>query len=546
MWRWTAALAGLAVLSFALVMAIVVAPASRVEAVAYTVNSTNDVDDGTCDATHCSLHEAIDAANASAATDSIGFNIAGAGPHTIALTGALPDITDDNLTIDGGTSEVIIIKVDGAYDGLTLETGSSNANIRNLVFDGDGLGGDAIVVYDDTDGHEFSGLEIKDWTGNGINSWDSSADGTTTASDNNDITDNWIHDNTDGIDLTDGTGNAIDGNQINGNGDDGIEADGQTNLTITGNDIYGNTDDGIYLDDGTNTTIDANAGIFNNGSDGVHALDESVLTITDNEIFGNANAQVYIHDSTTVVIQRDDFVAGSDAIELNGASTANVTIGGSVANRVRFRGIGVPACTDDIFDCYVQLDSDVDLISVDATHNDWGTTDLGDIANLVCHQSEGSCGDGSVNYANPEAPGASPIQLVAATSTPTSTPTPGTPTSTPTATGTPATATPTRTSTPTGPTATPTTGAMESVTLVGGTCNPVASSYPENTPIATIAGAVSPSGILISIWWFNPATGAWLGYSPQAPQASDLTEVDRLEAIFICVSSAGAWSRPLI
>jgi len=87
---------------------------------------------------------------------------------------------------------------------------------------------------------------------------------------------------------------------------------------------------------------------------------------------------------------------------------------------------------------------------------------------------------------------------------------------------------------------------MESVTLVGGVCNPVASSYPNGTAIATIANAVSPSGILISIWKFEPSSGAWLGYSPQAPQASNLTQVNRLDAIFICVSSAGSWSRPLI
>ena len=94
-------------------------------------------------------------------------------------------------------------------------------------------------------------------------------------------------------------------------------------------------------------------------------------------------------------------------------------------------------------------------------------------------------------------------------------------------------------------TPTPTTGAMESVTLVAG-CNPVASSYPNATGVATIAGAIDPSTILISIWKFDTATGVWLGYSPQAPQASDLTAVDRLDAIFICDSGAGTWSRPVI
>ncbi len=87
---------------------------------------------------------------------------------------------------------------------------------------------------------------------------------------------------------------------------------------------------------------------------------------------------------------------------------------------------------------------------------------------------------------------------------------------------------------------------MESVTLAGGTCNPVASTYADGTPIATIAAGVSPSGILISIWWYNTGSGTWLGYSAQFPDQSDLSSVDRLEAIFICVSSAGTWSRPII
>jgi len=115
---------------------------------------------------------------------------------------------------------------------------------------------------------------------------------------------------------------------------------------------------------------------------------------------------------------------------------------------------------------------------------------------------------------------------------------PPTPTPTPTATGTPPTATPTSL------TATPITGPTESVTLVENSCNPVASTYPDGTAIDTIASAVSPPTILISIWLFDPDTSTWLAYSPQFPQASNLTTVNQLDAIFICVSSAGAWDRP--
>jgi hypothetical protein len=127
-----------------------------------------------------------------------------------------------------------------------------------------------------------------------------------------------------------------------------------------------------------------------------------------------------------------------------------------------------------------------------------------------------------------EGPGASCVASA------TSTPTPGTPTPT----GSP-TPTPTSSLTPT-----PTTSAMESVALAGGTCNPVASTYPDATAIATIAGAVAPSGILTSIWWFDAFALTWHGYSAQAPQASNLSQVDRLDAFSMCVSSAGTWSRP--
>ena len=86
----------------------------------------------------------------------------------------------------------------------------------------------------------------------------------------------------------------------------------------------------------------------------------------------------------------------------------------------------------------------------------------------------------------------------------------------------------------------------EVVDLVAG-CNPLAMTFPDNTPIETIAGCVSPPEILISIWKFQPATVTWLGYSPVAPPGvSDLTEIDRLDAAFLCVDAPGTFTRPLI
>src|SRR2546421_9893280 len=68
----------------------------------FIVNSTADPGTGVCDDAECTLREAIIAANAHAGTDTIVFNIPGAGPHTIRPTSTLPGITSP-VIIDGYT-----------------------------------------------------------------------------------------------------------------------------------------------------------------------------------------------------------------------------------------------------------------------------------------------------------------------------------------------------------------------------------------------------------------------------------------------------------
>jgi len=101
------------------------------EASSFVVNAADDVDDGSCDDYHCSLREAINAANANPGADSITFDIPGPGPHVIMLTDELI-ISDDRTFIDGssqpGYSGSPIIVLDG---GLTLCRGlwiTSNDN----------------------------------------------------------------------------------------------------------------------------------------------------------------------------------------------------------------------------------------------------------------------------------------------------------------------------------------------------------------------------------------------------------------------------------
>jgi hypothetical protein len=119
------------------------------------------------------------------------------------------------------------------------------------------------------------------------------------------------------------------------------------------------------------------------------------------------------------------------------------------------------------------------------------------------------------------------------------TPSPGTPTTTPPG----PTATPTTPAT--GPAATPTPlpPGMEAVALVAG-CNPLASTYPDSTPIQTIAGNVGPAGSLTSLWEFDQ--GTWRGYSPEFPEASDLQNKDFLDVVFVCVATPGAFVRPVV
>src|ERR1700755_2340026 len=69
----------------------------------FTVNTTDDGTDGVCDVTHCSLREAISAANALGGADTIAFDIAPIGNvHTIVLSSPLPMI-EGRVTLDGYT-----------------------------------------------------------------------------------------------------------------------------------------------------------------------------------------------------------------------------------------------------------------------------------------------------------------------------------------------------------------------------------------------------------------------------------------------------------
>jgi CSLREA domain-containing protein len=123
-------------------------------ATSFVVNSANDPGTGGCDATECTLSEAITAANADGGAESITFDsaaFAAPGPHTINLSGALPNLSSD-MTIQGPGANILTVRRDTGGDyriftigegqtvvisGLTISNGTALANLDPL---GDGGG----------------------------------------------------------------------------------------------------------------------------------------------------------------------------------------------------------------------------------------------------------------------------------------------------------------------------------------------------------------------------------------------------------------------
>ncbi|MBK8620036.1 MAG: CSLREA domain-containing protein [Anaerolineales bacterium] len=113
--------------------AITVAPVTPAYASAFVVNSLNDVDDGTCNGTHCSLREAIIAASNAPSNDTITFSVSG----TIRLGSTLPTIYNDGtLTIDGGNAITLSGDTDNSGTGdvqILSVSGVGNLTLQNIT-----------------------------------------------------------------------------------------------------------------------------------------------------------------------------------------------------------------------------------------------------------------------------------------------------------------------------------------------------------------------------------------------------------------------------
>ncbi len=314
----------LATLVVACLLLLLAAQPAHAAPTTFTVNSAGDAGDGVCDASECTLREAIDDADANdnpQETDLIEFDIPGPGPHTIRPNSNL-DIIQDPVIIDGyteagaspntlakGTNAKIMIALDGSNTGLSG---------YGLVTDGTGAGG--VVIR---------GFAINRFGGPGISI------GGTGAQSNVKIEGNFI-----GTDLS--------GTIDLGNGEYGVEIIYGSGVTVGGstpaarNLISGNQNDGVFMYDNHSDADSPGNKVLGNligtEKDGTSPLGNGGSGVTllgthDNQIGGERAAS-----ANTVAFNAQDGVVVSDHPPLNRFSPANRILRNSIFSNA---GLGI-------------------------------------------------------------------------------------------------------------------------------------------------------------------------------------------------------------
>jgi uncharacterized repeat protein (TIGR01451 family)/CSLREA domain-containing protein len=327
---------------------------------AFTVNASDDVDDGLCTQAHCSLREAINVANSASGMNIIAFAIPGSGVRTISPTSALPTIT----------GPVII-------DGLTQPGASCTSWPPTLLIElnGSSAGSSVHGLHISGGGSTVRGLVINRFSGDGIKV---SAGGGTTVACNfigTDVTGTMDRgNNQDGINIDEAPNNTIGGiaanarNLISGNDSDGVEivSGGATMNQVLGNYIgtdvtgtadLGNSGNGVFIFGAPNNTIGGTASgarnvISGNGASGVEIAFGGATgnKVQGNYIGTNVNGTAALGNTFEGVVTRDasntiigGSVAGAGNL-ISGNGEFGVAIvrfsGGSTGNQVQGNSIG--------------------------------------------------------------------------------------------------------------------------------------------------------------------------------------------------------------
>ncbi|MCB0035907.1 MAG: CSLREA domain-containing protein, partial [Anaerolineales bacterium] len=278
----------------------------------FTVNSTADgadaiVGDNVCETAtpgQCTLRAAIQEANTVYGSDTIDFNIVGAGVQTIN-TGGLPAIID-GVTIDGysqpgtsantlavGSDAVLLIELSGAGSGNGLTISGSDVTVRGLVINGYNRGVWLNGATNATVAGNFIGTNaagtVADANNSGVYINNFSTNSTIGGSAPADR--NVISGNGEGVDIW-GSGDNI--NQVLNPGVTGIAVQGNyIGVASNGTAALGNTGNGIIVRNyaSQNSFGGANAGegntIANNGQYAVNMLSGYQTEIVGNSIYNN-------------------------------------------------------------------------------------------------------------------------------------------------------------------------------------------------------------------------------------------------------------------
>jgi CSLREA domain-containing protein len=272
----------------------------------FTVNSTADPGDGICDASECTLREAMDTADTNGnpqETDIINFNIPGEGPHTIKPNTALDEIQTP-VIIDGYTQP-----------GASPNTLAKGTNAKIMIeLDGSNTGG-GDGFYTDSENTVIRGLAINRFSGGGI-------EVQAPAQNNVKIEGNFI-------------GSDPSGTQDLGNGGYGVEFMFGSGLTVGGttpaarNLISGNQKDGLSLWNTTGNTISGN--LIGTKSDGTSALGNTgngvTLVGTSNNLIGGGTPA----SANTIAFNAKDGVVVLDSLNnSNYSSDGNRILSNSI------------------------------------------------------------------------------------------------------------------------------------------------------------------------------------------------------------------------
>ena len=283
------------------------------------INTTNDVDDGTCNATHCSLREALYAAAVHTGPDTISFNIPTTDPGYNPATGVWTirpnntgyDVPADTI-VDGSIGTALasleaatrpVIEIDGTTLGQLGYTGLwlfNNVTLRGLVVNhfqyGIWVAGTGVTIEGCYVGTDPTGTSAR---ANGL----------------------------DGILVANGaTGAIIQGNLLSGNSGGGIRLFGES---TTGNTLRNNRV-------GTNA---AGMAALPNGGDGIrlHASTHHNV-IEQNLVSGNSGIGIHLSDTgTDSNVLRNNRI-GTDAGGM--AALANGSFGVAFFNGPRNNVVG--------------------------------------------------------------------------------------------------------------------------------------------------------------------------------------------------------------